>query len=150
MLKASLVLCLSLVSLLAIADDDCKQDQAKEAVLKMCAEIEKDADKGLEAVQSFRFCGTNYVWVQDTSAEIVMVKHPIKPKLNGTAIGKNADDNGKLLFAEFDKAAKANKDGGWVEYVWPKPGAEKATPKISFVKMCGGAKKWIAGSGVWK
>jgi signal transduction histidine kinase len=150
MLKASLVTGLVLGLSTAMAADDCKQDQAKEAVLKMCAEIEKDADKGLEVVHSFRFCGTNYVWVQDTSAEIVMVNHPIKPKLNGQPIGKNADDNGKLLFSEFDKAAKANKDGAWVDYVWPKPGAEKATPKISFVKMCGGTKKWIAGSGVWK
>ena len=46
--------------------------------------------------------------------------------------------------------ANAKKEGGWVEYVWPKPGAEKATDKISFVKKCGGPKGWIIGSGIWK
>ncbi len=132
----------------AHAEEKCTKDKAKEAVLKICGSIEKDGDKALEEVKSYRFCGDNYVWVQDS--DLKMVTHPIKPKLNGSSLAENKDDNGTKLFVEFDKKAKAEKDGGWVDYVWPKPNAEKATPKTSFVKMCGGAKKWIAGSGIWK
>ncbi|QDK38489.1 cache domain-containing protein [Bdellovibrio sp. NC01] len=148
MKRAMLIVASSLLALSARAEEACTKEQAKEAVEKICKDVEADADKALETVQTYRFCGSNYVWVQD--ANVNMVKHPIKPKLNGTSLKENKDDNGKLLFVEFDKSAKANKDGGWVDYVWPKPGAEKATDKISFVKKCGGPKGWIVGSGVWK
>ncbi|NUN05268.1 MAG: cache domain-containing protein [Bdellovibrio sp.] len=141
-------LILLFVGAIAQAEENCTKEQAKEAVEKVCKEIEAKGDASLEMVQGFRFCGSNYVWIQD--ADVNMVLHPIKPKLNKTSLKENKDDNGKALFVEFDKMAKAKKDGGWVEYVWPKPGAEKATDKISFVKKCGGAKAWIAGSGVWK
>lgn len=139
---------LSLFALSAQADEACTKEQAKEAVEKVCKEIESKGDSALEMIQGFRFCGSNYVWVQDS--DLNMVIHPIKPKLNKTSLKENKDENGKALFVEFDKMAKAKKDGGWVDYVWPKPGAEKATDKISFVKKCGGGKNWIAGSGVWK
>jgi methyl-accepting chemotaxis protein len=94
----------------------CTKDQAKEAVVKMCGEIEKDGDKSIPTIKKFRFCGDNYVWVQDS--DIKMVVHPIKPKLNGESLVKNEDENGLKLFVEFDKKAKAEKDGGWVDYVW--------------------------------
>jgi signal transduction histidine kinase len=146
------LLCTSLVVILAAsfaqAEEKCSKDQAKEAVLKMCKVIEEKGDGAKEDLQKFRFCGDNYVWVQDS--DVKMVIHPIKPKLNDTDLKPNKDEEGKHLFVEFDKMAKAKKEGGWVDYVWPKPKAEKATPKTSFVKLCGGDKKWIAGSGVWK
>lgn len=148
-MKKSLMLALvSFFAIAAQAEEDCTKEQAKEAVEKVCKEIEAKGDAAMEMVQTFRFCGSNYVWVQDS--DVNMVRHPIKPKLNGTSLKENKDDNGKLLFVEFDKKAKSSKDGGWVDYVWPKPGAEKATAKVSFVKKCGGPKSWIAGSGVWK
>lgn len=144
----STALVLLFISTNAQADESCAKEKAKEAVEKVCAEIEAKGDAALEMVQGFRFCGSNYVWIQDT--DINMVLHPIKPKLNKKSVKEDKDENGKALFVEFDKMAKAKKEGGWVEYVWPKPGAEKATDKVSFVKKCGGAKGWIAGSGVWK
>ncbi len=86
-----------------------------------------------------------------------MVLHPIKRKLNHKAHGGRnkkdlkvyKDKKGKAIFIEFDKVAGANKDGGWVDYVWPKPGSEDATHKVSFVKKCGGGLNWVAGSGIW-
>ncbi len=138
----------TMFSFSAQAEEACTKEQAKEAVEKVCKEIEAKGDGALEMIQGFRFCGNNYVWVQDS--DINMVIHPIKPKLNKTSLKTNTDDNKKLLFVEFDKMANAKKEGGWVDYVWPKPGADKATDKISFVKKCGGDKKWIAGSGIWK
>ncbi|OFZ28600.1 MAG: chemotaxis protein [Bdellovibrionales bacterium RIFCSPHIGHO2_01_FULL_40_29] len=141
-----------LVGVQVQAEDICKKEQAQEAVEKMCAEIEKnDSAKAIEALKKFRYCGSNYVWVQDS--DIKMVVHPTRPKLDGSDLKLEMDNNGngsKALFVEFDKMARKNKNGGWVDYLWPKPGAENATPKTSFVKLCKGDKKWIAGSGIWK
>ncbi len=134
------------------AEDVCETKQAKEAVEKMCAYIEKnDIEKSIAEVKQFRYCGSNYVWVQDS--DIKMVVHPTRPKLTGNDLKLEKDNNGsgnKFLFIEFDKMAKKNKNGGWVDYLWPKPGAEVATAKTSFVKQCKGEKKWIVGSGIWK
>lgn len=126
----------------------CTKEQAKKAVEQACALISTKGEKAKADIQTLRFCGDNYVWVQDK--DVNMVLHPIKRRLNGKSLKGNKDENGKLLFVEMDKAANANAAGGWVEYVWPKPGAEKATPKISFVKKCEGGLGWVAGAGVWK
>lgn len=126
----------------------CSKEQAKEAVEKACSLIEKKGKASLRDIQKLRYCGSNYVWIQDS--DVKMVLHPIKRRLNGKSLKANKDEKGKHLFVEFDKVAKSNATGGWVDYVWPKPGDEKATPKVSFVKKCGGSLGWIAGSGVWK
>lgn len=125
---------------------DCTKDQAKASVEFACDLIAKKGEAALEEIKSYKYCVDNYVWIQDS--EVKMVLHPIKPRLNGKDLKDNKDPAGVHLFVEFDKMAKKDAKGGWVDYMWPKPGAEKATPKVSFVKMCGGAKGWIAGSGV--
>lgn len=125
----------------------CTKKQAKESVETICKAIEKKGDQAKADIKKFRYCGNNYVWVQDSN--IKMVVHPIKPRLNGKPLNKNKDKKGKHLFIEFDKMAKKQKDGGWVNYYWTKPGEEAPTPKTSFVKLCGGKLKWIAGSGIW-
>lgn len=129
--------------------EDCTKEQAKKSVEWACEQISGKDEAGAKAeIQKYRYCGSNYVWVQDS--DVKMVLHPIKVRLNGSDLKGNADENGKHLFVEFDKTAKGSKDGGWVDYVWAKPGAQKATPKVSYVKLCAGGKGWIAGSGVWK
>jgi methyl-accepting chemotaxis protein len=148
--------CVLLMSFSAIAGE-CTKAEAKKAVEFACGEIEKNGKAGLKAIQEFKYCGQNYVWIQD-SPETRMVLHPIKRKLNHKAHGGRnkkdlkgyKDKKGKAIFIEFDKTANAKADGGWVDYVWPKPGAEDATPKVSFVKKCGGGLNWVAGSGIWK
>ncbi len=138
-----------------LAAGACNKKIAEDKVNEVCKLISEKGD----AVKAdwpkallFENCGDNYIWVQDTSAEIKMVMHPIKQRLNGNVIGAQVDENKFPLFAEFDKAAKAKADGAWVDYVWAKPGQEKATPKTSFVKLCKmkDGSSWIAGSGVWK
>jgi methyl-accepting chemotaxis protein len=139
----------------AAMSDECSKKITETKVNEVCSAI---VAKGA-AIKSewpasllFKNCGDNYVWVQDTSADIKMIMHPIKQRLNDTVIGKNVDEDKFTLFAAFDKEAKAKADGAWVDYVWAKPGAEKATPKTSFVKICkmASGESWIAGSGVWK
>jgi methyl-accepting chemotaxis protein len=127
---------------------DCSKAQAKESVEKMCNLIKTKGEGAKGDIAKYRYCGSNYVWVQD--AQVKMVLHPIKRRLNGKDLKGSKDENGKALFVEFDKTANANPAGGWVDYVWAKPGAEKATPKVSFVKKCEGGLNWIVGSGIWK
>lgn len=150
-----LILSTSILFSLNLLAADCSKAIAEAKVNDACTKISNaGADVQKEWPQGLLFsnCGDNYVWVQDTSKEIKMVMHPIKQRLNGTEIGKQLDENKFALFSEFDKAAKAKPAGAWVDYVWAKPGQEKATPKTSFVKMCKmkDGTTWIAGSGVWK
>ncbi|MCB9063043.1 MAG: cache domain-containing protein [Halobacteriovoraceae bacterium] len=131
---------------------ECSKEITKKQVERVCEAIKA---KGMDAKNeelTFENCGKNYVWVQDASKPTLnMIVHPIKRRLNGKRLDQHADENGVKLFVEFDKKAKAEKDGGWVDYMWAKPGKEKATPKTSFVKLCEGkGVKWIAGSGIWK
>jgi signal transduction histidine kinase len=128
----------------------CTKAQAEDAVNSACKSIETKGKAALEELNKLRFCGDNYVWIQDTTADVKMVQHPTKPRLNGTSVKDNLDENKFKMFSAFDKAAKENKAGAWVVYLWAKPGAEKASPKTSFVKLCGGDLKWVAGAGVWK
>ncbi len=127
---------------------DCSKEQAKASVEKICGMIEAKGKGALKDIAKFRYCGSNYVWVQDK--DVKMVIHPIKPRLNGKDLKASKDEKGKHLFVEFDKLAKSTPAGGWVDYHWAKAGAEKATPKVSFVKTCSAKLGWIAGSGIWK
>lgn len=127
---------------------DCTKDEAKAAVEKACDLVKAKGKDAVEEIQKFRFCDSNYVWIQDKDVKMVM--HPIKPRLNGNSLTEHKDEKGTHLFVEFDKMAKSTAEGGWVDYMWAKPGAEQATPKTSFVKKCEGGLDWIAGSGVWK
>ncbi len=98
-----------------------------------------------EAVRSMRYDETEYFWINDTGAVIIM--HPIRPELEGKDLSDFKDKNGKRIFAEFSSVVKA-KGAGFVEYVWPKPGFKEEVPKISYVK---GSELWgwVIGSGIY-
>ena len=146
--------------------EECSKEKAKKEVQRVCGLISKDGKKPKTKDLIFQNCGKNYIWIQDTDEAISMVSHPIKRRLNGASLKDRKDENGFQLFFEFDKEAhsvagksktksgrsiaSAN-NGGWVEYFWAKPGAEKATKKVSYVELCEGpgGVAWIAGSGIW-
>ena len=76
-----------------------------------------------------------------------MVLHPIKPELDGKDVSDMKDPNGKPLFVEFVDTVK--KDGaGYVDYLWPRPGASEPEPKRSYVKPASrpGAGSWAPAS----
>ena len=98
-----------------------------------------------EAIRAARYDGNNYFWIQTT--EDIMVMHPINPALEGKDLSTTKDPNGKLLFSEISRTAK-NRDEGFVDYVWDKPGAKQPVEKISFVKLVP-AWNWIVGSGAY-
>ncbi|WP_457442118.1 methyl-accepting chemotaxis protein [Roseateles sp. P5_E4] len=107
---------------------------------------EEDAKKAaLVAVKGLRYGGSEYFWINDMTP--LMVMHPIKPALDGTALNNNKDPTGKPLFVAMVDIVKAS-GGGFIPYMWPKPGSEQPVPKESYVK--GFAPwGWIIGSGVY-
>ena len=99
----------------------------------------------LNLLSSIRYDETEYFWVNDNQANMVM--HPIKPALNGENLLAFKDPNGKEIFKAFIQTAR-NEAGGFVYYEWPKPGSETPQPKVSYVKSFK-AWGWIIGSGIY-
>ena len=60
-----------------------------------------------------------------------MIAHPLRPDLVGKPLLQIRDNNNKPIFKELCKAGE-KPHGGWVEYVWPKPGEGGVSRKISY------------------
>lgn len=101
--------------------------------------------QALEAVKALRYDGSNYFWIQDQTPSMVM--HPIKPALDGQDLRTFKDGNGKAFFIEMAQKVKS-KGEGFVDYVWPLPGEESPTDKISYVKEFK-SWGWTVGSGIY-
>ena len=98
---------------------------------------EENAKKqALNNIARLRYGKDGYFWINGYSGKMIM--HPIKPSLNGKNLMELKDPTGKKFFAGFVKIAK-EKGEGFESYMWPKPGEEKSSPKLSFVK---GFSKW--------
>ena len=107
---------------------------------------EEEAKKlALATIAAMRYGEGDYFWINDMHPRMVM--HPIKPELDGKDLSTNTDPAGKALFIEMVGTVRAS-GGGFVEYMWPKPGEAQPQPKISYVK--GFAPwGWVIGSGVY-
>jgi methyl-accepting chemotaxis protein len=101
--------------------------------------------RAIEAIRPMRYEGNNYFWINDEHPTMIM--HPMKPELDGTDLTSLKDPSDKAVFVEFVKAAQAS-DGGYVYYLWPKPGAEKPVAKLSFVKRFA-PWGWVIGTGIY-
>ncbi len=116
-------------------------DQAQKGVLT----TEEAQARAKAAVKALHYESKDYFWINDMTPRMVM--HPIKPQLNGKDLSGVKDPEGKHLFVEMVKVCQ--KDGaGFVDYMWPKPGADAPQPKISYVKLFP-AWQWVIGSGVY-
>ena len=106
------------------------------------AEAQKQA---IELLKTTRYQGDNYFWINDLRPFMVM--HPTKPQLDGTDLSGYKDPNGKALFVEMAETVRRS-GAGFVAYQWPRPGADKPVPKISYVK---GFEPWgwIVGTGIY-
>jgi signal transduction histidine kinase/putative methionine-R-sulfoxide reductase with GAF domain len=110
-----------------------------------------------DAIEAMRFDNkTGYIWINNTTLPYPkMIMHPTVPALNGTyltdakfncAMGKNQN-----LFQAATEVSLANENGGFVNYVWPKPTAQGLTEnvkKLSFVyhvRSWG----WVLGTGIY-
>jgi methyl-accepting chemotaxis protein len=108
--------------------------------------IEAAQKQAKDTIRELRFEGEKlYFWINDTQPKMVM--HPIKPELDGEDLSNSKDPDGLKLFVEMVKATETT-GAGYVIYQWPKPGAEKPQPKLSYVKKHP-QWNWIIGSGVY-
>lgn len=110
------------------------------------SEAEKQA-KAAGLIKSLRYGPNNqdYFWINDLSPRMIM--HPLTPDMEGKDLSGYKDPNDKKLFWEMVKVCKEHGQG-FVDYFWPKPGADKPQPKLSFVKLFK-PWGWIIGSGVY-
>jgi signal transduction histidine kinase len=91
----------------------------------------EDAFPELKKKDSKWYKGTTYVFVDDFNG-IVLVNPPT-PEIEGKNLIDMKDAKGKMLVREFINVAKT-KGSGWVDYWWPKPGEDKPSRKLSYIK----------------
>jgi methyl-accepting chemotaxis protein len=162
----TLITTIGLVTITALALKEYHRDLMKEKMVQtqvlvetahsLIAEQHALAEKGdidmqaamhraRENVKDLRYDKTNYFWINDMDARIVM--HPIKPQLDGKDMSTFSDPAGKQIFSEFASVAKRHGEGA-VPYLWPKPGSDKPEHKISYVKGFT-PWGWVVGTGVY-
>ncbi len=95
-------------------------------------------------IDDIRFEGdkSGYYFVYQGTVNVAL---PPKKESQGQDLGETKDKNGVYLVRELQARAKAG--GGFVEYIWPKPGSAD-TPKLSYSEMIPGTDMWL-GSGVY-
>ncbi|WP_121628012.1 cache domain-containing protein [Poseidonibacter antarcticus] len=114
-----------------------------EYVSDVSSKIKKEA---LETISQMRYGKTGYFWINDSSPKMIM--HGIKHDLDGKDLSNIKDKTGKYIFKEFSKVANADKSGGLVKYMWPKPGFDVEQQKFSYVQKFA-AWDWVIGTGVY-
>ena len=75
-----------------------------------------------------RYDGNNYLFVVTAANHYVLF--PTKPEMEGRDASGLKDTNGKFIIQDIVKAANAG--GGFVDYWFPKPGAQESSPKVSY------------------
>ncbi|MCJ2378080.1 methyl-accepting chemotaxis protein [Vibrio sp. ZSDZ34] len=107
---------------------------------------ESDAQSAAKgAVSALRYEQSDYFWINDLTP--VMIMHPMKPALNGQDLSQVSDPSGKKLFVEMVELGQSEGQG-FVNYMWPKPGSEKAVDKLSYIKVFQ-PWGWVLGTGVY-
>lgn len=136
---------------LAIAAENATTDECLAKVKEAAELVEK---LGVDsALAKFNDKNGGFVW-KDTyvfamnSETAEVIAHPIKPKLVGKMLTGIKDVNGKLFFTEFLNVAN-EKGAGWIDYMWPKPGEKKPSPKSTYVYKIPGTTVIVA-AGVYK
>ncbi len=118
------------VTINSVVGDINNPDEVENTIRQMVDDIRFEEDK---SGYFFVYRGT------------VCIALPILKERVGKDLGKTSDVNGVLYVAELDRNARAG--GGFVEYVFEKPGFG-LQPKLSYSEMIPGTDMWI-GTGVY-
>lgn len=108
------------------------------AAVKMAQEQGRDAVLAEIANPHGKFVKENTYAFALNSDNAMTLAHPIKPKLVGKNLLHIKDVNGVMIFLEFAQVAKSPEGKGWVDYMWPKPGEKKPSPKHSYFEKVPG------------
>jgi methyl-accepting chemotaxis protein len=97
-----------------------------------------------ESISSIRFEDdqSGYYFVYEGTVNVAL---PPNPAIQGKDLANTADANGVFFVREL--AARARAGGGFVEYVFPKPG-QGDQPKLGYAQMIPGTSTWI-GTGIY-
>lgn len=131
------------------ADEGATPEEIVDKTKEAANYLEEQGETGLDV---FNQQDSEWVW-KDTYVFIydceqnVMAAHPIKPELAGKSLDEIKDEEGKSFFSDLCEAGK-QPNGGWVEYMWTKPGEEGAFRKISYALQAGDG-PYQAGAGVY-
>jgi methyl-accepting chemotaxis protein len=91
---------------------------------------EPDAQKqALDSLSAMRYGKDGYVSVNNSQS--VMLMHPFKKELVGKDMSQFADSAGNHLFVNIVNAGNHD-GGGFVNYLWAKPGHDQPVPKTSY------------------
>lgn len=142
----------------SLAQDGCGKEAVMAAVDEAVQILQDKGGDGLQQINAIRFCGDNYVFVNDLKGKNLM--HVNKGLIGKVLIGLK-DDTGKRFFADFSEVARSNQadqsgetyynGSGWVEYRWPKPGEKTFAPKLTYIKACRMGKDNVyVGAGIYK
>jgi signal transduction histidine kinase len=75
--------------------------------------------------------GDVYIFIDRFDGLVLL--NPPSPEIEGKNLIDWQDAKGKKIVREFVQLAKS-KGSGWVDYYWPKPGEQKPSKKMSYVK----------------
>lgn len=109
--------------------------------------------KGEKAFPAFRDVTSSYV-VKDAYIFVidrngVEFVNPAFPNLEGRNLLDLKDTNGKEIVREALQLVQ-NKEHGWIDYMWPKPGDSTSTQKSTYVSKAKFGKDWVmVGCGVY-
>ncbi|MDG3064420.1 methyl-accepting chemotaxis protein [Thauera mechernichensis] len=109
---------------------------------------EDDAKRqALASLRALRFDGDNYVFVVDTRYEFKL--NPARPDIEGTSGRELRDPGGRAFVVEMVDVASGSAQGGFVDYVWNKPGATAPVGKVSYARLFA-PWQWVIGAGVYQ
>jgi cytochrome c len=118
------------------AADPHDSPEAKKIVALVDEAAKLVAGKGKDAFPELK---KDKKWVNDKTYVFidrfdgVVLLNPPSPEIEGKNLIDWQDSKGKKIVSEFVRVAKT-KGSGWVDYYWPKPGEQKPSKKISYVK----------------
>jgi methyl-accepting chemotaxis protein len=98
-----------------------------------------------QVLQGLRYGQTEYFWVNDLSARLVM--HPHLPAMLGQDMTAYRDAQGKAVFVDIVQLAKTQGEGA-IAYAATRPGSKEPLPKESYVKLFA-PWGWVLGTGVY-
>jgi methyl-accepting chemotaxis protein len=111
-------------------------DQANHVVARYYAMAQQHAitedeakKQALATLESMRYGKDGYISVNDSQP--VMLMHPFKKEMVGKNLAQFADPAGNHLFVDIVNAGN-HEGGGFVDYLWAKPGSEKPVAKTSY------------------
>lgn len=134
------IVILSLVACLLCCSKQNNQEEVatpKEAMEKVRKAVKLLETQGSAALEVLRDANSEFTW-KDSYVFVVncdkdlVLSNPAFPKREGGDIKQHSDYNGKRYGLELCATASQS-NGGWVEYVWLKPGGEKPLRKVSYV-----------------